>query len=76
MAFQAYVAISTAISLSFAAFAVDHFQILFLIIISFAVLGFMFLNFPMGKIFLGDAGAYVLGHHLCGQQLCWLILTL
>ena len=29
-----------------------------------AVLGFMILNFPFGKIFLGDAGAYVLGHLL------------
>ena len=62
---SSYVAISTAISLSWLAFAVDHLQILFfVIIISFAVLGFMFLNFPMGKIFLGDAGAYVLGHLL------------
>ena len=29
-----------------------------------AVLGFMVLNFPMGKIFLGDGGAYALGHLL------------
>ena len=62
---SSYVAISTAISLSWLAFAVDHLQILFfVIIISFAVLGFMFLNFPMGKIFLGDAGAYDLVHLL------------
>ena len=27
-----------------------------------AVLGFLVLNFPFGKIFLGDAGAYSLGH--------------
>ncbi|MFA8444007.1 glycosyltransferase [Yoonia sp.] len=27
-----------------------------------AVLGFLLLNFPFGKIFLGDAGAYSLGH--------------
>jgi UDP-GlcNAc:undecaprenyl-phosphate/decaprenyl-phosphate GlcNAc-1-phosphate transferase len=26
-----------------------------------AVVGFMFWNFPLGRIFLGDAGAYVLG---------------
>ena len=27
-----------------------------------AILGFLLLNFPLGKIFLGDAGAYSLGH--------------
>ena len=27
-----------------------------------AILGFLLLNFPFGKIFLGDAGAYSLGH--------------
>jgi len=30
----------------------------------FAVLGFLVLNFPLGKLFLGDAGAYLLGHTL------------
>lgn len=29
-----------------------------------AVAGFMVLNFPMGRIFLGDGGAYALGHVL------------
>lgn len=29
-----------------------------------ALLGFLVLNFPFGKIFLGDAGAYSLGHFL------------
>lgn len=29
-----------------------------------ALLGFLALNFPFGKIFLGDAGAYSLGHFL------------
>ena len=62
---SSYVAVSTAIALSVIAFEVNHFQILlFLIIISSSVFGFMLLNFPMGKIFLGDAGAYVLGHLL------------
>ena len=28
------------------------------------VLGFMVLNFPLGRIFLGDGGAYALGHLL------------
>ena len=29
-----------------------------------AVLGFLVLNFPLGKIFLGDGGAYAMGHLL------------
>ena len=36
----------------------------FLFILSAAIAGFLVLNFPFGKIFLGDAGAYVLGHLL------------
>ncbi|MDB4073601.1 glycosyltransferase [Ascidiaceihabitans sp.] len=36
----------------------------FLFILSAATVGFLVLNFPFGKIFLGDAGAYVLGHLL------------
>ena len=28
------------------------------------ILGFTVLNFPLGKIFLGDAGAYLIGHLL------------
>lgn len=60
-----YVAISTAISLSIISFNVDDFQIsIFLILLMSSVLGFMVLNFPFGRIFLGDAGAYVLGHLL------------
>ena len=37
---------------------------IFLVLIVASVLGFMVLNFPMGKIFLGDGGAYSLGHLL------------
>ena len=36
----------------------------FLVLLIAAVLGFMVLNFPLGKIFLGDGGAYALGHLL------------
>jgi UDP-GlcNAc:undecaprenyl-phosphate/decaprenyl-phosphate GlcNAc-1-phosphate transferase len=36
----------------------------FLFILSAAIAGFLVFNFPFGKIFLGDAGAYVLGHLL------------
>ena len=35
-----------------------------LIIIGAAIAGFLTLNFPFGKIFLGDAGAYLIGHLL------------
>ena len=37
---------------------------IFLALVSSAVLGFMVFNFPFGRIFLGDGGAYVLGHLL------------
>ena len=35
-----------------------------LLTIAAAVIGFLIFNFPYGKIFLGDAGAYVIGHLL------------
>ena len=35
-----------------------------LLMIAAAILGFLVFNFPFGKIFLGDAGAYVVGHLL------------
>jgi UDP-N-acetylmuramyl pentapeptide phosphotransferase/UDP-N-acetylglucosamine-1-phosphate transferase len=40
----------------------EHRDILFTI--AAAVIGFLIFNFPFGKIFLGDAGAYVIGHLL------------
>ena len=62
---SSYVTISTAIALSVISFAVDNLQIIiFLVLISASVFGFMILNFPLGKIFLGDGGAYLLGHLL------------
>ena len=36
-----------------------------------ALLGFLVLNYPLGKIFLGDAGAYTVGH-----VLAWLSIVL
>lgn len=33
-----------------------------LVLLGAAILGFLVLNFPLGTIFLGDAGAYVIGH--------------
>jgi hypothetical protein len=42
-----------------------------LLIVSAAVVGFLILNFPFGKIFLGDAGAYTLGH-----MLVWIAISI
>ena len=62
---SSYITISTAFALSFISFQVENFQIaIFLILLSFSVLGFFVFNFPFGKIFLGDGGAYILGHLL------------
>ena len=62
---SSYVAISVAFSLSIIAFQVGNTQIsIFLLLIVSSVLGFMILNFPMGRIFLGDGGAYATGHLL------------
>ena len=62
---SSYVAISVAFSLSIVAFHAGNIQIsIFLILVIASVLGFMTLNFPLGKIFLGDGGAYALGHVL------------
>jgi len=63
--FSSYVTISVAFSLSIIAFQAGNTQVsIFLVLVVAAVLGFMALNFPMGKIFLGDGGAYALGHLL------------
>lgn len=40
----------------------EHLNVLFILIS--AISGFLILNFPHGKIFLGDGGAYVIGHLL------------
>ena len=62
---SSYVTVSVALSLSIISFQAGNSQIsIFLVLVVAAVLGFMVLNFPMGKIFLGDGGAYALGHLL------------
>ncbi|MDC3003359.1 glycosyltransferase [Paracoccaceae bacterium] len=62
---SSYVTVSVAVSLSIIAFQAGNVQIsIFFVLLVAAVLGFMALNFPMGKIFLGDGGAYALGHLL------------
>lgn len=60
-----YVSISIALSLSIIAFEVNNSQfVIFFALIIAASMGFLTLNFPLGKIFLGDGGAYALGHLL------------
>ena len=62
---SSYVTVSVAFSLSIIAFQAGNPQAsIFLVLLIAAVMGFMVLNFPMGKIFLGDGGAYALGHLL------------
>ena len=62
---SSYVSISTALSLSILAFFIGHFELaIFLVLLSGAILGFFIVNFPFGKIFLGDGGAYLIGHIL------------
>ena len=62
---SSYVTVSVAVSLSIIAFRAGNTQVsFFLVLVVAAVLGFMVLNFPMGKIFLGDGGAYAQGHLL------------
>ena len=52
---SSYVTVSVAFSLSIIGFKAGNTQIsIFLVLLVAAVLGFMVLNFPMGKIFLGD----------------------
>ena len=62
---SSYVAVSVAVALSIISFKAGHTQIsIFLVLCVAVVLGFMVLNCPMGKIVLGDGGAYALGHLL------------
>ena len=62
---SSYITVSVAVSLSIIAFQTGNAQVsTFLVLVVAAVLGFMVLNFPLGRIFLGDGGAYALGHLL------------
>ena len=62
---SSYVSISIAASMAIIAYQVENPQLsIFLSLLVAAVLGFLALNFPFGKIFLGDGGAYSLGHIL------------
>lgn len=57
--------ITVALSLAVLAYLVgDTALVIFAAMIAVACLGFLMFNFPQGRIFLGDAGAYTLGHVL------------
>ena len=60
-----FTAITTAVSLSALAFTagLEHLQT-FYGMFAVVTFGFFLLNFPFGKIFLGDGGAYLIGHCL------------
>lgn len=60
-----FTAITTAVALSTLAMIADltHLQN-FYAMFSVVTFGFFVLNFPAGKLFLGDGGAYLLGHCL------------
>jgi len=82
-----FTAMAIALSLSLIAIHTNN-QVfgLFLLALIFSVLGFFIFNFPFGRIFLGDAGAYCLGHllvwssiylmHLDGQISAFAILLI
>ena len=61
----AFTAMAIATSLSIAAFIVGRIDICLLSLTIIPIVsGFFILNFPFGKIFLGDCGAYLLGFTL------------
>ena len=65
-------ALITLLGLQAIALAVGDFEIASIAnLVIFAVAGFWFLNFFTGKIFLGDCGAYLLGH-----LIAWLSILL
>lgn len=51
-------------------FYISNFTNEFIIYIIPGLLGFLFLNFPLGKIFLGDCGAYLVGAYLSLVSIC------
>ena len=69
--FSSYVTISIALSLSLIAVEGNQRDISVYFWLLISIVGVLILNFPNGKIFLGDAGAYLLGHILV-----WLAIIL
>lgn len=63
--FAGFVAGSAALSLGYLAYASGLADQGVMLVLTFsATVGFLMVNFPSGRIFLGDAGAYVVGHIL------------
>ena len=59
------VSIITSIALSYAAFLSDDYLIMAMALtLAMSIAGVMILNFPFGKIFMGDGGAYFIGFAL------------
>ena len=70
-----FVTISTACALALLSHTSGLVQLeTMLLIVASVVFGFFAANYPFGRIFLGDAGAYLLGHTLCWIAIA--ILTL
>ena len=62
---SSFVTLSTALALSIVATLADHPDLGVLFVIMFSIVaGFFVVNYPFGKLFLGDGGAYMLGHTL------------
>jgi UDP-N-acetylmuramyl pentapeptide phosphotransferase/UDP-N-acetylglucosamine-1-phosphate transferase len=62
-------AICAAIAMAIIALSLQDMAVFRLLLLLIgASIGILFWNFPLGKIFLGDAGAYTLGHVLAGSR--------
>lgn len=60
--FSSFIAITIMVAFGYLAFQYGHADLLAMnIFVAVAFLGFMVFNFPKGRIFLGDAGAYCFG---------------
>jgi UDP-N-acetylmuramyl pentapeptide phosphotransferase/UDP-N-acetylglucosamine-1-phosphate transferase len=58
------------LAISYVAFCVSDYDILICCLtVNCAILGFVFWNFPRGKIFLGDGGAYLIGFFIAELSL-------
>jgi UDP-N-acetylmuramyl pentapeptide phosphotransferase/UDP-N-acetylglucosamine-1-phosphate transferase len=69
---SSFVALSGSLGIAWVASLAGQAEVVILgIFLAAAVAGFFFLNWPMAQLFMGDAGAYAIGHILA-----WLALTL
>ena len=60
--FSGFQSLAMLSAISFIAYNLENYQVYNLsIILIFSILGFLLLNFPFGKIFMGDTGAYAIG---------------